>query len=290
MLLDVLRMLRPKQWSKNVLVLAPLFFAGEALSRSLFLNALAAAALFTVVSSSIYVFNDIIDRDKDRLHPKKRFRPLASGRLHSRSALLILFGLLCLALSGFFLLGNIRVILFLSAYLVMNIAYSVWLKHIVILDVLCVSFGFLLRILVGGAATGIYISEWLLLCTITLSLFLVFAKRRHELTLFEDHADRHRQVLSQYSTSFLDQVMPVVTTTALICYLFYVTAPRTIDFFGTRNMLFTVPFVLYGIFRYLYLVYFRNYGGDPVELVFADRPLLLAIIGWIGTCAVVIYG
>jgi len=289
MLLDVLLLLRPKQWIKNLLVLTPLFFAKEALSPSLLLNSLAAALLFILASSAIYVFNDIIDLERDRLHPKKRLRPLASGRIGIRSARLIALCLLFLALLGAILLGNTPVGLFLAAYLVMNIAYSLWLKRIVILDVLCVSFGFLLRILLGGAATRIYISEWLLLCTLTLSLFLVFAKRRHELTLLNNRADDHRQVLSQYSISFLDQVMPVVTTTALICYLFYVTAPRTIDFFDTRNMLFTIPFVLYGIFRYLYLVYFRSYGGDPVELVFSDRPLLLAIIGWIGTCAVVIY-
>lgn len=285
----VFMMLRPKQWIKNLFVLAPLLFSGEASTTPLLLKVLAAALLFALASSASYIFNDFLDRERDRLHPTKRHRPIASGRVGLRTAAVTGLAVLLAALVGATLLGPGRFTAVLALYLVVNVGYSLWLKRVVILDVLCVSSGFLLRVLAGGAVTDIYISEWLLLCTITLSLFVAFAKRRQELLLFEGRPDRPREVLARYSRPLLDQILSVVTTTTLISYLLYVTAPRTTEFFGGRNMLFTVPFVLYGIFRYLYLVYVEDQGGDPTELIFLDRPLMITVLGWIGTCMAVIY-
>ena len=284
----VLVSLRPRQWVKNLFVLAGLVFAQKLLT-PLVWPALAAFALFCALSGAVYLFNDVADRAQDRLHPQKRLRPVAAGTLGTGPALGIATGLFVGSLAlGFVLSRGFGVVAL--AYAVLLVAYSAWLKHVVIVDVLVVAIGFVLRAVAGALAIGVAISGWLLICTILLALFLALGKRRHELLALGAEAGRHRPILAEYSAGLLDQMIAVVTASTVTAYALYTMSPETVAKFHTQLLPATLPFVLYGIFRYLYLLYRRRLGGNPSELFLSDRALLVNTLLWMLAVLLIIYG
>ncbi len=280
--------LRPGQWTKNLLVFAPLIFAVRLFDLRSFVEAAAAFVIFCALSGVVYLVNDIADRDTDRLHPTKRLRPIAAGDLPVSVAVTTAAVLAASALAGAFalnwLFGTIAV-----AYLALQGFYSGPLKHIVIIDVLVVAIGFVLRAAAGAVAINVVISNWLFVCTILLALFIALAKRRHELVLLADGAVGHRRILGEYSPYLLDQMISVVTASTLVAYIFYAISPETAEKFGTPWLGLTIPFPIYGIFRYLYLVHQREGGGSPAELLINDRPLLLCVTLWIAAVITIVY-
>lgn len=279
--------LRPRQWTKNVLVFAALVFSGHAFNLYDVARTAAAFFLFCLLSGAVYVLNDIVDIDKDRAHPVKRDRPLPSGRLGVRTAwfLFALFGPGVLAASVFF---DPRFAGAALAYFILQAAYSLALKNVVILDVFVISFGFVLRVVAGALPIGVVISNWILICTMLLALFLALSKRRHEIILLEDRADTHRLILREYSPYLLDQMIGVVTSATLVAYMVFTLSSETIAKFGP-HMVLTVPFVLYGIFRYLYLVHTKKSGGMPEETLLADLPLQIDILAYGIVSVLIIY-
>ncbi len=286
--LALLASLRPRQWVKNLFVFAGVIFSQQLLTARIW-PALAAFAIFCGLSGAIYLFNDVADADKDRLHESKRLRPVASGALPGGAA--IGFGVLLLAacLAAAFRLSPAfgLVALFYGALLT---AYSLWLKHLVILDVLTVAAGFVLRAVAGAVAVDVEISGWLLICTILIALFLALGKRRHESRSLAGDAAAHRPILAEYSEGFLDQMISVVTASTVTTYALYTMSPETVAKFHTRLLPLTLPFVLYGIFRYLYLLYRRDLGGNPSDLLVTDRGLLLDALLWMVATLAIIYG
>ena len=280
--------LRPHQWSKNLLVFAALGFSKHLFEPVPLLRALVAFAIFCALSGVVYLVNDIADVERDRLHPRKRRRPIASGALEVRTAGIAAAVLGSASLGAALPLGW-GFLTVAAAYLALNLAYSLRLKEIVILDVLSVSLGFVLRAIAGGVAIGVPISDWLLVCTILLALFLALAKRRHEITSLGGDAAGHRPILKEYSPYLLDQMISVVTASCVTAYTFYTLAPETRDKFQTDRLSWTVPFVLYGIFRYLYLVHQKDGGGSPSESLVTDRPLLVAVALWAAATVLILY-
>jgi 4-hydroxybenzoate polyprenyltransferase len=280
--------LRPHQWTKNLVVLAALAFSKHLFDPQPLSRALLAFALFCGLSGTVYLLNDVADVERDRLHPTKRLRPIASGALSVRTAvaLAIALGTLCVGLS--FLLGPTFATC-AAIYLVLNLAYSFRLKEVVIVDVLAVSFGFVLRAVAGAVAVAVHISEWLLILTILLALFLTLAKRRAELTSLNQGASEHRKILAEYSPYLLDQMISVVTASCVTAYAFYTTAADTREKFQTDRLVWTLPFVLYGIFRYLYLVHQKEKGGSPTDVLLTDRPLLVAVALWALAVVLIVY-
>jgi 4-hydroxybenzoate polyprenyltransferase len=280
--------LRPEQWTKNLVVLAALGFSKHLFERGPLLRSLLAFALFCGLSGVVYLLNDVADVESDRHHPVKRNRPIASGALpvHTAATTAVVLGLACLALS--LLLGR-PFAACAALYLSLNLAYSFRLKEVVIVDVLSVSLGFVLRAVAGAVAIGVQISDWLLVCTILLALFLTLAKRRHELTSLNESASGHRKILAEYSPYLLDQMISVVTASLVTAYAFYTTAPDTREKFATDRLVWTLPFVLYGVFRYLYLVHQKEKGGSPTDILLTDRPLLLAVGLWALATVAIVY-
>ena len=248
----------------------------------------AAFAIFCALSGVVYLINDIADRDSDRRHPLKSRRPIASGALPVPAATGSATILSVLALAGSYALGW-PFLTVAVAYLALLAAYSGLFKNIVILDVLTIAIGFTLRAVAGAVAVDVEISHWLLLCTILLALFISLAKRRHELILLNDDAAQHRPILGEYSPYLLDQMIAVVTASTLMAYVFYTISPETEAKFGTHWLGLTVPFPLYGIFRYLYLVHRREGGGSPADLLLTDRPLLICVALWALAVVLIIY-
>jgi 4-hydroxybenzoate polyprenyltransferase len=279
--------LRPHQWTKNLVVLAALVFSKHLFDVDAVARAAVAFLAFCALAGAVYVVNDLVDRDRDRLHPAKRARPIASGALpvpaaRAAAAALLSAGLLAAAaLGGGFLLSAL-------GYLGLNLAYSFGLKDVVILDVLAIAIGFVLRAVAGALAIQVAFSDWLLVCTILLALFLALAKRRHELVTLPD-AVLHRAILAEYSPYLLDQMIAVVTASCLTAYAFYTLAPETVVKYRTDRLALTIPFVIYGIFRYLYLVHRKEQGGSPSDVLLADWPLLLAVALWAASVVVIVY-
>jgi 4-hydroxybenzoate polyprenyltransferase len=280
--------LRPHQWTKNLLLFAPLALSKHLFDETPLLRSLGAFALFCGLSGVVYLVNDVADIERDRLHPRKRLRPIASGAIAPRTALAFAVFLAALSLGLSTRLGTPFAVCAVT-YLILNLLYSFWLKNIVIVDAISVSLGFVVRAVAGAAAIGVVFSDWLLICTILLALFLTFCKRRHELTSLSDTAVGHRKILSEYSPYLLDQMIAVVTASCLTAYAFYTTAPETVDKFKTNRLSWTLPFVLYGIFRYLYLVHQKEQGGSPSDILLADRPLLAAVGLWALAIVVIVY-
>lgn len=288
LILSLLLSLRPGQWTKNLLVFAPLIFAVRLFDPASVVAATAAFVLFCLLSGVVYLVNDLADRDTDRLHPTKRHRPIAAGDVPVGVAMAAALGLGVLALWGSFALGW-RFGAIAVGYLVMQGAYSGPLKHVVIIDVLIVAIGFVMRAAAGAVAIDVVISNWLFVCTILGALFIALAKRRHELVLLADGAISHRRILGEYSPYLLDQMISVVTASTLLAYIFYAISPETAEKFGTPWLGLTIPFALYGIFRYLYLVHQREEGGSPADLLITDRPLLACVTLWIVAVVLIIY-
>jgi len=286
--LSLLFSLRPAQWSKNLIVFAGLLFGMRLFDIGAVLAALSAFAVFCALSGVVYLVNDIVDRHSDRLHPLKSKRPIASGAVPVPVAAGAAVAIGAAALAGAYVIGPAFAGVG-AFYLALQILYSFAFKHMVILDVLTIAIGFVLRAVGGALAVRVEISHWLLVCTILLALFMALAKRRHEIVLLAGGAMNHRPILGEYSPYLLDQMIGVVTASTLISYIFYTISPETQAKFGTAWLGLTIPFPLYGIFRYLYLVHQREGGGSPADLLLSDRPLLACVALWALTVAVIIY-
>jgi 4-hydroxybenzoate polyprenyltransferase len=286
--LHVLLSLRPAQWSKNLLVFAGLLFGRRLFDPPAVVDAMLAFAVFCDLSGVVYLVNDMADRDADRRHPLKSQRPIASGALPVPVAMGVAIVLGAAGLGLAYLVGPAFAGV-AAIYLALQILYSFPLKHIVIIDVLTIAVGFVLRAVGGAVAVHVQISHWLLVCTILLALFIALAKRRHEIVLLSAGAASHRPILGEYSPYLLDQMIGVVTASTLISYIFYTISPETQAKFGTTWLGLTIPFPLYGIFRYLYLVHQREGGGSPADLLLTDRPLLACVALWALTVALIIY-
>ena len=294
--------LRPQQWTKNLVLLAALVFAERLFDVPSVLVASAAFVIFCLLSSAVYLVNDLADLEQDRKHvcpssatveqdrkhPVKRNRPLAAGKLSARlaigAAVVLVTGGLA---ASYWLAPGFGVVA--TIYFATMTAYSFILKNIVILDVLIVAFGFVLRAVAGALAIDVIFSNWLLTCTLLAALFLALAKRRQELTLLASGAAEHRRILGEYSPYLLDQMIAVVTASTLVCYALYTSAPETVARFGTDRLIWTLPFVLYGIFRYLYLIHQKEEGGDPTKVLLNDRPILVTVALWAATIVTLIY-
>jgi len=280
--------MRPHQWSKNFFIYAALIFSQNIFNLPLLVKTTIAFSAFCLISSALYIFNDLKDLEEDKLHPLKSKRPIASGKIKKSTAILVIIVLSLLGFSSAFTLNKNYFIIIL-VYFLLQVSYSIKLKHIVILDVFVVAVGFLIRVVAGGLAIEVSLSSWLLICTILLALFLALSKRRHELILLEDDASEHRPILEEYSPYLLDQMIAVVTASTVIGYCLYTISEDTVTKFGTTNLIFTVPFVLYGIFRYLYLIHQKIEGGSPEALIIKDKPLLIDIFLWITTAVIILY-
>lgn len=287
--------LRPAQWTKNLIVFAALIFGGlelqqRGVSVPAAVGAAAAAfAIFCLLSGVVYLVNDIRDRESDRRHPLKASRPIASGALPVRDAAAAAAVIAALALGAAFVLdrefGAVA-----AVYVALLALYSGSLKHLVILDVMTIAAGFVLRAVAGAVVIDVPISPWLLIDTMLLALFLALSKRRHELVALAGGASHHRAILQEYSPYLLDQMISVVTAATVVGYAFYTVSPDTVAKFGTDQLVLTLPFPLYGIFRYLYLVHQRDGGGSPAEMLLNDRPLLACVALWVAAVVIIIYG
>jgi 4-hydroxybenzoate polyprenyltransferase len=279
------RSLRPEQWTKNLVLFAGLLFGLRLFEINAVLRSIAAAGIFCMLSGVVYLINDVMDREADQRHPLKCRRPIASGALSPRTALLAAFLIAAGSLTGAWFLGFWFFVIAVT-YVSLQTLYSGPLKHMVILDVLTIASGFVLRAMAGAVVVDVPISHWLLICTMLLALFLALSKRRHELTLLADGATSHRRILEEYSPYLLDQMIGVVTAATLMAYAIYTVSPETVQKFGTDWLGLTIPFPLYGIFRYLYLVHQKKGGGSPTAMLLTDRPLLICVALW--ACAVVL--
>lgn len=275
-----LALMRPRHWVKNGFVLLGVVFGNVWLQPQMARKALVAAAAFSLISSSAYILNDLFDRKNDVNHPRKKLRPLAAGQISVPAAIvldvILLLGGLVL---GYSVSSTVLVILVL--YLLINLVYSMRLKHVVILDVFIIASGFMLRILAGTVGIGIAPSQWLLICGMMIALFLGFAKRRAELYALAENGSTHRRVLSMYQPVLLDKLIVITATGAVLTYSLYTMSPETVEYHKTKSLIYTVPFVLYGIFRYLYSLHRQSIGGDPAIELFRDPHILFAIVGWL---------
>ncbi len=280
--------LRPEQWTKNLIVFAAALFGGQIGNPTALAVAAATFVIFCALSGAVYLINDVADREADQRHPLKRGRPIASGQVSASLAVSVGGGIGLAAIAAATairpLLGVVA-----AAYFALLLLYSFALKHLVIIDALTIAGGFVLRAAAGAVAITVPISHWLLVCTTLLALFLSFSKRRHELTLLADGATDHRRILLEYSPYLLDQMIAVVTASTLVAYAVYATSAETAQRLGTTRLGLTIPFVLYGIFRYLYLVHQKRAGGSPAALLVTDVPLLACVALWAAAVAVILY-
>ncbi|MBM3321169.1 MAG: decaprenyl-phosphate phosphoribosyltransferase [Candidatus Eisenbacteria bacterium] len=285
--------MRIREWTKNLLVFAGVIFSHHFLEGPYLLRAAAGFVLFSLAASSIYLFNDLLDREKDLAHPTKRLRPIPSGRLSPRAALAgsALLAAPSLA-AGFALSPGFGASL--AIYFALNLAYSVRLKKAVLLDILSIAVGFVIRAIAGvevlkGFDEGVLISPWLLVCTFFAALFLAACKRRSELLLLDEGAASHRAALDHYSVGLIDHIVAVTAGITVLSYSLYTIWPDTVEKFGTSSLIYTVPFVVYGLFRYMYLVHEKGLGGNPAEILFSDRPLLVDLVLWAGAVLAILY-
>lgn len=275
--------MRPKQWIKNIFVFSAILFSKNIFDFNQFMDVIWCFISFCMISSSVYILNDMIDIEKDRLHPKKKFRPIASGKVSKKEGyvlmIVLMIGSLVIAYAN-----NIISWAIILTYFINNLLYSFRIKHIVIVDVMSIAFGFILRVSAGAVTINVRISPWLLLCTLLLALFLGFSKRRNELIVLEKSAGGHRKILKEYSVEFIDNMLSIITASILMAYSIY-----TFTAYEEQYMMVTIPFVLYGIFRYQYIVYKKKLGGSPEDIVLSDKPLMIDIILWIILCITIIY-
>ena len=277
--MDIIISMRPQQWLKNTFVFAALVFSRQYLDGEKVLISLAVFIIFSLLSGAVYLVNDVVDREEDRRHSTKFSRPIASGRLSPTIALSVAVILTIPTLAAAFFIEPVLGVISLC-YLLLITAYSLILKSVVIVDVLVIAFGFILRVLAGGVAIEVPISEWLFICTFLLALFLALSKRRHELVMLGGEVSGHRKTLSEYSAALLDQMIAVVTSSTVMAYSLYTLAPRT-QIEVSPRLYYSIPFVIYGIFRYLYLIHRKAEGSEPGHTLFTDRPLLIDVLLWV---------
>lgn len=289
LIIDLVMALRPRQWTKNLLVFAGLLFAQKAMDRTAIIEAVEAFLVFCALAGSMYLINDALDVEQDRLDPIKRKRPLAAGRVGIPVAVTFAVLLMALGLAGAYLASGALLLKICLAYVGITLLYSGFLKHIVIIDVFAIASGFVLRAVAGAAAIHAAISPWLIICTLLLSLFLALSKRRGELMTHGEQASAHRPILAEYSPELLDQMISVMTASTLMSYALYTISERTVEMIGSTNMLYTVPFVIYGIFRYLYLVHQKGIGGHPDRALLRDLPLMVNVLLYAVAVGIIIY-
>lgn len=280
--------LRPKQWIKNFFIFLPLIFGKKLFVFPANLKTVIAFCLFSLAASVVYLVNDIIDIEKDKLHPTKRLRPIASGKVGVRQAQIAASILGVLSIVSSFIL-NFYFGLVVVGYIIFNFLYSKILKTAVIIDVFSIAFFFYLRILAGSVASEVVLSHWILFMIVLLALFLGFNKRRQELKLLGKKMILHRSVLNQYNLYFIDQMIAVVTSSIVVVYMLYAVDARTVKEFGSNHLIYSIPFVYYGVFRYLYLLHKLRKEGDPTRILLSDKKLQLNIMLWIIVCVGVIY-
>ena len=282
MIVDLIHLMRPHQWVKNTFVLTGLLFGHAWHSPTLVAQAIIAFIAFCLISSAVYILNDIVDIEQDRNHPAKRKRPLPSGKISIPVAATFgaLLGIMALGLAA---TATYTVVFILLIYALMNVAYSLKLKHVVILDVFIIATGFMLRILAGTLGLGIPPSQWLLLCGLMVTLFLGFSKRRAEIITLSDDKSAHRKVLEDYSPVLLDKMIMVTASGLIMSYSLYTMNPDTIRIHGTANLIYTVPFVIYGVFRYIFLLHHQSRGGDPSRDLVRDPHMVVILIAWLAT-------
>ncbi|MGM0484425.1 MAG: decaprenyl-phosphate phosphoribosyltransferase [Candidatus Krumholzibacteriota bacterium] len=283
--------MRPKQWIKNLLVLAGVVFARKFTAFPMIMRSLIGFALFCMMSGAVYILNDIFDRREDKEHPSKKHRPIPSGKLGVSAAALSASAAILISLTAAYFMG-LEFFLFAVFFLVVNLLYSLLLRKMVILDIMGISFSFLARAGAGVAilhpvAPDIEFSPWLWICTLFLSLFLAICKRRSEYFVLEN-AGSHRKALRQYSGHLLDQLVGLTATATLISYSIYTVWPRTVQEYGTMNLVFTIPFVVFGLMRYLYLVYNRMKGGDPSAVLLTEKQIMVDVFLWITVTLIII--
>jgi 4-hydroxybenzoate polyprenyltransferase len=271
----LIELMRPKQWIKNFFVFAALIFSKKFIYLPYLIKTLHAFICFCLISSSVYILNDIVDEKKDKLHPKKKTRPIAAGVVEKKEAIIFLIILIPITLI-FSIYVDVYFFMILSFYLINNILYTFKLKHMVIIDVMSIAAGFIFRVVGGALAIGVIVSPWILVCTMLLSMFLALSKRRNELIILDNNAGNHREILKEYSLPFIDNMLSTITASIVMAYSLY-----TFFAYTEKYMMLTIPFVLYGIFRYQYIVYKENKGGSPDEIVITDIPLLINIILWV---------
>ena len=288
----LIQLLRPEQSAKNLFIFLPLFFNGQLLNVSLLLQGVVVFFAFSFAASSIYCFNDIYDMEADRLHPKKCKRPVVSGVISVKTAYAVMAVCFALSMSILFFLGGTAkylVMALVALYYIMNVAYCIRLKQYVIVDVIIISTGFVLRILVGGKATDIWLSEWIIMMTFLLALFLAFAKRRDDVVLYQATGISPRKNTNRYNLDFMNQVMTVVSTITIITYIMFTLSPDVIERFHSRHIYFTAIFVLVGIIRYLQVTIVDLKSGNPATILLKDRFIQLCIAGWILSFLIIIY-
>ncbi len=290
MIVHLIRLIRPKQWIKNFFVFAPLLFSKHIFHLEYVIPSIAAFFIFSLASSAVYIINDIMDVESDRVHPKKKYRPIASGEISVKQAMVFLVILVALIIGGLIFQRAIFAAV-IVLYLITNLIYSLKAKSVVLLDVFFISFGFMLRVLGGAAAIGVPVSSWMVLTTIFISLFLAISKRRSELsqTLNKENIDKQRKVLKDYSVEFADQINTIAAAGTIISYALYTVSERTVFTFGTEKLIYTTPFVIYGIFRYMYLMHQKNLGESPTTIVTKDIPIILNVLAWFMFSLVIIY-
>lgn len=280
--------LRPKQWVKNLFIFLPLVFGKKLFAYPDNLKTLIAFFLFSLVSGVVYLVNDIIDIEKDRLHPSKRLRPIASGKIKIWEAWMCAIVLGSGAFTMSFLLDP-GFGLLVAGYLVFNLLYSKILKDAVIMDVFCIAVFFLMRIAAGCVAANVQMAHWIVFMTALLALFLGFNKRRQEMVMLGRSASSHRHILIQYNIYFIDQMIPVITSSIVVCYMLFTIDPETVRKFGSNHLIFSIPFVYYGIFRYLYIIHKLKKEGDPTRILLSDSKMQLNLIAWLIVCIAVVY-
>ncbi|NFV11421.1 decaprenyl-phosphate phosphoribosyltransferase [Clostridium sp. FAM 1755] len=280
----IIALMRPKQWIKNFFVFAAVIFSGNLMNEGILKNNIITFILFCLTSSTIYILNDIVDIEKDRKHPEKKNRPLPSGRVSKSTAIIMNIVMLFIVLFCSYKFVDYKVMYIYLMYIVINILYCFKLKNVVILDVMVITFGFVLRVESGSLATKVSVSPWLFLCTILLSLFLALNKRKSEIITLKDKSGSHRKILEEYSIELIDNMLTIVTPSILISYCLY-----TFSSVQSKRMMYTIPFVLYGIFRYQYLMTNHNLGGKPEAVFGKDKPFLVNMVLWVISVVVIIY-
>ncbi|HDK7138835.1 TPA: decaprenyl-phosphate phosphoribosyltransferase [Clostridium botulinum] len=280
----IIALMRPKQWIKNFFVFAAIIFSGNLTNEIILKNNIITFILFCLTSSTIYILNDIVDLEKDKKHPEKKNRPLPSGRVSKSTAIIMNIVILFTVLFCSYKFVDYKIMYIYVLYIVMNIFYCFKLKNVVILDVMVITFGFVLRMESGSLATKVSVSPWLFLCTILLSLFLALNKRKSEIITLKDNRGSHRKILEEYSVELIDNMLTIVTPSILISYCIY-----TFSSVQSKRMMYTIPFVLYGIFRYQYLMNNHNLGGKPEDVFGKDKPFLVNMILWVISVVVIIY-
>ncbi len=285
----IIELLRPKQWIKNLFVFAPILFAGKLLDFPLLIQNLLAFVSFCCISSSVYILNDIVDVEADRVHKKKRYRPIAAGYVQEREAKILFVIMVIAALVLAFSISVLFAVVVI-AYFVNNLLYSFKIKNIVLLDVFSISIGFMLRVIAGAVAIDVSISSWMIITTIFISLFLGISKRRAELSgPNQENLEKQRKVLSDYDVLFADQLNTIAATGTIISYALYTVSEKALQSFHTDKLIYTTPFVIYGIFRYLYLLHQKNLGESPTQIVTKDLPIIINSLFWLLACAFIIY-